>query len=167
MRNIFKMSQNTWEHHSHPMSGWSRLVTGWLMFPAIWSHEAWGWPIAGFLLFLFAFWMYLNPRIFPKPRHTDFWASQVTFGERVWLKEVPFDGLDELLDMHRSQTRALGILAGFGFLGGIITAYLNLFWPTMFFGFAMIIGKMWFCDRMVWLFNDAIEINPKLAEWIY
>ncbi len=163
----FSMKRDTWEHHSHPLSVWTRVGSGWLIFPAIWSHTTWGWPVAGFLLILFAFWMYLNPRIFPKPRHTDSWASQVTFGERIWLKEIPFEGLDELLEMHRAQTRILSILAGIGFFCGLITASFNLFWPTMFFGFAMVVGKMWFCDRMVWLFNDAIEYHPELAEWIY
>ncbi|MCZ4280706.1 hypothetical protein O4H49_07945 [Kiloniella laminariae] len=163
----FSMNRTTWEHHSHPLSVWSRVLTGWLIFPAIWSHSSWGWTLAGIFILTFAFWMYLNPRVFPKPRQTGSWASQVTFGERVWLKEVPFDGLEEILEMHRMPARLLAILAGIGFIGGAITAAFNLFWPTMFFALAMIVGKLWFCDRMVWLFNDATDAHPELANWVY
>jgi len=40
-------------------------------------------------------------------------------------------------------------------------------WPTIF-GIALAyMGKSWFLDRMVWLFEDMKEIHPEYGKWLY
>jgi len=159
------MPHAVWERHANPWSVWTRVATGWLVLPIVWSHTSLGLAAAGGLLAAFALWMWLNPRLFARPATTTSWASKVTFGERVWLREVAFDDLGALLAHHRMATRALNVVTGVGALTGLIAAGFNDLTLTVAGGIVMFGGKLWFGDRMVWLYEDAARMNPEIAAW--
>ena len=81
---VFKMSDEVWERHANPWSVWTRYLTLPLLIISIWSRTWIGWwslvPVAGSFV-----WIWINPRVFKKPRSTDNWASKAVFGERVWI----------------------------------------------------------------------------------
>ena len=110
---------------------------------AFWSRAWLGWyaliPIA-----LTFFWVWYNPRAFPPPRSTDNWASKGTFGERIFLTV-------------------------FSFMGALIWVYglyaLNV-WATVAGVIGVVLPKAWFVDRMVWIYEDMKETDPKYAVWL-
>ena len=154
MKKIFEkmmsMNDSSWKRHANPISVWTRVVTGLpLTFGAIWSIQSLGY-LSIIPLSLTGLWLWLNPRLFPIPKNTDNWASKVTFGERLWLKRTK----SSIPKHHRNWILFLSVIAGIGFLMGIVGAYLNILLPTLLGGTISWFGKMWFCDRMVWLYED-------------
>ncbi len=47
---------------------------------------------------------------------------------------------------------------------GIVTFSL---WPTFLRGAVGYLGKLWFVDRMVWLFEDMKDAVPEYRSWLY
>lgn len=163
LTHAFGMTDEVWARHASGWSVWTRWATGWLVFLALWSHVWWGWPLALLALALVAFWMWLNPRIFPKPASTDNWAAKATFGERVWLNR-------KAVAIPRHHARAallLSLLAAVGTLIGLYGAISARIWPTVLGVFVMYAGKAWFCDRMVWLYADMKDSDPVYRSWLY
>ena len=159
---FMSMDDATWERHANPLSVWTRVITGLpVLLSAVWSIKLLGWwslaTMAGAL-----FWIWLNPRLFPRPRNTNNWASKVTFGERVWLHRStrPIPG------HHAQWALFLSILTGMGFLLAGIGAFFNMSLPTMSGGLVSWVGKMWFCDRMVWLYEDMKNTDPEYSGWL-
>ena len=56
---------------------------------------------------------------------------------------------------HRVVPHILSGIAGFGGLVAIGGALSAAVWPTLLGTALMMLGKLWFCDRMVWLWEDA------------
>ena len=141
------MDDATWARHANPWRVWTRVVTGIpVTFAAAWSVK----PLAGWsvvIVTLAIFWLWLNPRLFPAPSETDNWASKVTFGERAWLNRSQC----AIPEHHVKWAYFLSIISGIGFFTGIIAAFLHLLLPAVAGGLVSWFGKMWFCDRMVWL----------------
>ena len=84
-------------------------------------------------------------------------------GERVWLNrnEVPVPSY------HRTVPN---LLSGLAFLGlpFLVWGLTNLeVWPTLFGILLTYAGKVWFLDRMVWLFRDMKDTKPEYANWHY
>jgi|GEM_PF-2315091 len=82
---IFKLdSDEAWLRHTNPWSAYSRFSMLPLLAISFWSRVWLGWwalvPIIIVLL-----WLWLNPRIFPRAKSTDNWASKAVLGERVWM----------------------------------------------------------------------------------
>lgn len=158
----FRMDNAAWARHASPWSVWTRIP---LIFPlvlAIWSRTWIGWwallPVA-----LLLAWTWWNPRAFPPPRSTDNWASKAVLGERVWLnrRAVPIPA------RHRVVPHLLNALAA---AGGLLLAYglIVLDAPATLLGTALaFLGKMWFVDRMVWLFEDMKDADPAYRSWLY
>ncbi len=48
----------------------------------------------------------------------------------------------------------LGIFAVPFFIGALYTAYMHMFWATMFFASNVFVLKLWFLDRMVRFYED-------------
>lgn len=159
----FAMSDDTWERHASGWSVWSRAATGPLLPFALLSHiwTGWGWAlvITGGL----SIWLWLNPRLFPKPATTKNWHSKVVLGERVWLNsaEVPIP------PHHAGMANILSALSAIGALIAFGSACLGLLWPTAFGTAVMTLGKFWFCDRMVWLYEDMKNATPEYRTWLY
>lgn len=159
----FKMSDNVWLRHANPWSGWTRFATVLpLLILSIWSRVWLGWrsliPISLALL-----WMWLNPRIFSQPNSTKHWISQGVLGERVWLNRDQIS----LPQHHQRIPNLLNLLAA---VGGILVIFglivLNV-WLTVL-GFTVVtLGKLWYIDRMVWLYQEMRNVNPEYQSWLY
>jgi hypothetical protein len=160
--NTLRMDDQTWQGHANPWCFWTRLTVAPLLFLAIWSRAWLGWwsllPIAATLL-----WNWYNARLFSPPKSTDNWASKSVLGERVWInrQQVPIP------THHRTFPH---FLTGLAAIGSIISIYglwtLNL--PLTLLGLLLIyIGKLWFLDRMVWLYEDMKTATPEYASWLY
>jgi len=88
--------------------------------------------------------------------------SQGTLGERVWLNRdrIPVPA------HHRLLPHLLSLVAG---AGGVLVVWgLIALEPVItVFGFTIVLlGKLWFVDRMVWLLADMKHI-PEYGAWMY
>ena len=124
-----------WKRHANPISGWSRIFTAPILFLLIWFHQ---W----IFLILLIIWVIFNPIIFPEAKNFDNWASKVVLGERYWTKHIKFD-----------FNLGLNIMAGIFFFPSMFYTLYNDFWPAIFFSSLSFIFKLWFCDRMVILYE--------------
>jgi Family of unknown function (DUF6653) len=156
------MDDRARRRHSNPWSVYSRFTMVPLLALAFWSRVWLGWwsliLIAAVLL-----WLWMNPRIFPPPKSTNNWASKVVLGEWVWMnrKAVP---------VPRHHRRPPNILSIVGAIGAVIFVW-GLFqlrpWLTAEGGTLMIVSKLWFADRMVWLYEEMKDATPEYRSWLY
>ena len=157
---LFGMSDAVWARHANPWSVWTRVASLPILLLAIWSPRWLGWwaalPIAAVVL-----WLWLNPRLFPIARRTGSWASRVTFGERVWLnrKRVPVPA------HHVRVAHMLSAVAAPAFAVAVVGAAGGWLWPSILGGLVAWGAKMWFCDRMVWLYEDMKDADPAYRAW--
>jgi hypothetical protein len=159
---LMSMDETTWERHASPFSVWTRVLTGLpVLLIAVWSIKLIGWWSL-ITMIIALLWIWLNPRLFSPPRNTNNWASKVTFGERVWLNR----SFLPIPKHHAQWALFLSIIAGTGFLFAVIGAYLNMLLPTISGGLISWFGKMWFCDRMVWLYEDMKNSTPEYSNWL-
>lgn len=159
----FSMSDDAWLRHANPWSGWTRFITVLpLLIFAVWSRVWLGWqsliPVTIAIV-----WIWLNPRIFPKPQSTDHWISRGVLGERVWLNR-------DRIPVPHHHHHVPNILNGISAFGGILLIWglieLNS-WITLL-GYTLVtLGKLWFIDRMVWLYNDMKDVNQEYQSWLY
>lgn len=158
----FRMTDEVWERHANPWSVWTRFTALPLIIMAIWSRVWFGWwallPAAAALL-----WTWLNPRIFARPRSTDNWASMAVLGERVWVNRaaVPVPA------RHRVVPQVLNAVSATGLpfvVWGLVAIEV---WPTVLGTVIIYLGKLWFADRMVWLYEDMKDADPRYREWLY
>ncbi|WP_245416127.1 DUF6653 family protein [Microvirga sp. 17 mud 1-3] len=158
---LFAMDERTWERHASPWSVWTRVASFPLLLLAIWSH-AWIGPWAILAVALVAVWLWLNPRLFRPPARTDSWSAMATFGERVWLnrKAVPIPA------HHARMANILSVVAALDALPAFAGAVLTDLTAALTGAAVVMLGKLWFCDRMVWLYRDMKEIHPPYAAWL-
>ena len=107
----------------------------------------WALPPNGVL----AVWIYLNPRVFPPPRTTDAWMTKGALGERIFLARAE----QPIPDGHRRVGLFLTWLSvlvmGAGIVGFIMQDFWLAFWGVHTAGLI----KVWFVDRMVWLYEET------------
>jgi hypothetical protein len=156
---FFQMDDDTWTHHANPWSVWSRTTVLPVLILAAWSRVWIGWwalvPGAGALL-----WMWFNPRLFGRPDSLDNWASKSVMGERVWINrdEVPVPAHHRLLPNVLNGVNGIGSL----FVGwGVVQLAV---WPTLFGAVLIYAGKLWYLDRMVWLYEDMKDATPEYRQ---
>ena len=156
------MDDATWKRHANPWSVWTRVIILPLLTLAIWSRVWIGWwciiPII-----LLIIWAFVNPRAFTKPASTTSWASMATFGERVWLnrKQHPVP------KHHQRFIPVLSAMTGLATLP-LIYALITNDGIIACFSVILVVGiKLWFLDRMVWLYQDMKDQNPEYASWQY
>ena len=154
------MSDDVWARHATPWSVYSRAIGGTFVFFALWSPFWLGYW--GILLILSALlWIWLNPRIFSAPRQTRTWATQGVLGERAFINraEVPIPS------HHRYAAVLTSGLSGL-FLLIVLVAFLRRdFWLAITAWHAATIAKLWFCDRMVWLWADMKDATDQYRRW--
>jgi hypothetical protein len=158
----FRMSDEVWERHANPWSVWSRFTALPLLVLAIWSRAWIGrWavvPTAAALL-----WTWLNPRLFPRPASTDNWASKGVLGERVWLNRetIPVPA------GQRTLPHLLNVVSGVGTVLVVWGLIARAVWPTVLGTVLAYLGKLWFVDRMVWLYEAMKDADPRYRSWLY
>jgi len=157
---LMRMDEAAWARHANPWSVYSRMTVLPLMTLAIWSRIWLGW---GALLpaALVLAWIWWNPRAFGAPARTDNWASRGTFGERVFLnrRQVPIPA------HHIRWAKGLAWLSGLGVLPWLCGLWLLDPGFTLCGLAVMIGGKLWFVDRMAWLYQDMQDRHPDYAGW--
>ncbi len=153
----FAMTDAVWQRHANPWSVWTRTTALPLLLLAI-ASRAWIGPWALAPVAAALVWIWLNPRLFPPPRSTDTWAARATFGERLWLARdrVPVP------PRHRRPPAILSGIAGAGGLLALGGAIALALWPALLGTAVCLLAKLWFCDRMVWLYEDVAAERP---EW--
>jgi hypothetical protein len=156
----FALGDETWLRHANPWSVILRNTVLPILVFAFWSRIWLGWwavvPVA--IAFL---WTWINPRIFPAPQSLNHWSSKAVLGERIWLNRdvvpVPL--------YHRTVPNILSVMSGLGMLfvfWGVLTFEV---WPTIF-GMALVYcGKLWFLDRMVWLWENMKDADEEYRSW--
>lgn len=153
---LFRLDDEAWRRHANPWSVVSRNTALPLLILAVWSRAWLGWaalvPVAGALL-----WTWLNPRVFAPPVSFDHWTSKSVLGERVWLNRdvVPVPA------HHRTAPNVLSAVGGIGVLfvaWGVVALEA---WPTLFGAALVYAGKLWFLDRMVWLWHDTRDATEE------
>lgn len=158
----FAMTDEVWARHANPWSVWTRYACLPLLALAIWSRDWIGYyslaPIA-----IVCLWTWLNPRFFSKPLTTKHWASKAVLGERVWLQHPK----DQIPEHHHRAIRILNIITFAGFILAIIGLVQLALWPTIFGIIITMLGKSWFLDRMVWLYQDLKDENEIYQSWLY
>jgi hypothetical protein len=158
----FRMNEEAWARHANPWSGWTRNTCLPLLIIAIWSRAWLGWW-ALVSVALAVLWMWLNPRIFPKPCSTNNWASKAVLGERVWLNrdEVPVPEHHRIVPLVLNAVSTIGTVF---LIWGLIALEV---WPTLLGTAIVYLGKLWFVDRMVWLYEDMKDATPEYKSWLY
>ncbi len=155
---LMGMKDEVWARHANPWSVWTRFTCLPLLVLAIWSRAWLGYwallPIAASLL-----WIWWNPRAFSPAKTWDSWASQGTLGERVLLRRK------ELISAH--HLIVTNWLAFGSAIGVLPMAYglwqLDVSWTLL--GLVLIIlPKVWFVDRMVWIWRDFLQSGGSIDD---
>lgn len=158
----FQMTDEVWARHANPWSVITRYSCLPLFALAVWSRTWMGvWALAPTAIVVL--WTWFNPRVFSKPSSTDNWASKAVLGERVWLnrKEHPVPA------HHGRIVPWLNVIAGGGFLYCIWGLVVLDATGVVVGLFATIVGKSWFLDRMVWVYQDMAGDVAEYRDWLY
>ncbi|WP_066218238.1 DUF6653 family protein [Formosa haliotis] len=145
----FNLDGDTWMKHANPWSIWTRFATLPFIILAIWSRVWIGWYCVIPILLLVV-WLKINPTLFKKPKHFKSWGSKSVLGEKYWAERKS----NPVPKHHHLPIQILTILQ---IIGVIILGYglwhldLKL---TCLGAILVYMAKMWFLDRMVWIFED-------------
>ena len=160
---LFNLDDESWMRHANPWSVWTRFTVLPLILLAFWSRLWLGWwcllpAVLGII------WVFVNPLVFPKPQSTRNWASRCVLGERVYLNrdKIPIPAI------HKSPI--YNILNGISFVGLLLAIWATVNYSVwgVVMGIALtFLGKGWFLDRMVWLYEDMKSVNEEYASWDY
>ncbi|MEM7718123.1 MAG: DUF6653 family protein [Pseudomonadota bacterium] len=157
---IMRMDDDIWMRHANPWSVWTRFTCLPLIILAVWSRVWLGWwalvPLAAALA-----WTWANPRIFPAPARTDSWAAMGTYGERVFLNRK----LRPVPPHHLRAANILSALSGLGLIPLVRGVWDLDITMTMLGTMTVVLPKVWFVDRMVWLYQDMKARYPDYAAW--
>ncbi|MEL6808317.1 MAG: DUF6653 family protein [Pseudomonadota bacterium] len=152
---LMGMQDADWQRHANPLSVWTRFTCLPLLAFAIYARQWIGWWALP-LFALACLWTWVNPRAFPPPSDFGSWASRATLGERVFLARDRYD----IPDHHM---RASHVLTGLSAIGLAPLAYgLIVLDPFAVLAglVAIILPKVWFCDRMVWIHAELTGTTP-------
>jgi hypothetical protein len=147
---LMTMDDDSWARHANPYSVLSRFTCLPLIVAAIASRQWLGWWCLGPLA-LAAAWTWLNPRLFSPPKTFDSWAAKGVLGERLFLDRAN----KPIANHHKGMAYLLTAASA---VGVCILAYglaVLAPWPILC-GLIVAMGaKIWFVDRMVWIYHDA------------
>jgi len=157
---LFGLEGDEWLRHANPKSVYSRFPVLPLIIVSVWTRV---WIGVYFVipLSLTLLWTFFNPRLFNEPESLDSWASKGVLGERIWKERATYDIPESFVSLTHliNATQVIGIIP---FLWGLYTLD---FWMTMT-GFSVsFLSKVWFFDRMVWLFEDMRELET-VRSWL-
>lgn len=101
--------------------------------------------------------------MFSKPRSNHHWASRAVLGERAFLQHP----ISEIPSHHSRAIRNLNVITFAGFLMAIYGLVMLDVAMTVFGTLVTMLGKTWFLDRMVWLFQDLSSGDNEYSSWLY
>jgi hypothetical protein len=122
------------------------------MFP-FWFLAIWSWVWIGWWslvpIVILCTWTWLNPRVFPAYNNDNAWMTRGVLGERMFLnrRNIPIPG------NHIVAAHLLTGFAGVFLVSAIIGFVLQNFWLALGGWLLAITFKMWFVDRMAWLYE--------------
>ncbi len=152
---IFKLDGENWMKHTNPWSIWTRFSTLPFLILAVWSRVWIGWycliPIAILIV-----WIIINPTLFKKPKNIDNWGAQAVLGERCWAERKT----SPVPKHHSTPVLILTILQTIGGIILIIGLWKLEISLTIMGSITTYMAKMWFLDRMVWIFRE-MKTNTK------
>jgi len=152
---LFGLDDEGWLKHTNPWSVWTRFATLPFIVLAIWSRVWLGW-YALVPFGILVVWILINPTFFRVPDTFDNWAAKAVLGERLWTRAK-----DRPVPAHHKL--AVQILNGLQTVSGLVLAYglwrLDLAFTVAGTGFVYL-TKMWFLDRMVWIYHDMNAGSP-------
>ncbi|PID46967.1 MAG: hypothetical protein CSB47_01350 [Proteobacteria bacterium] len=146
---IFNLTGDNWLRHANPWSVWTRFATLPFLVLAIWSRTWIGWysllPIAVLII-----WLIINPIVFKKPKHFQSWIAKSVLGEKYWSerKKKPVPKHHRLIIHILTAIQSLG---GIALIIGLWKLDIDL---TILGMVVVYLSKMWFLDRMVWIFTE-------------
>ena len=147
---FMSVSDATWDRHTNPWSGWSRLAIPALFALAVWSRAWIGWWSLLCVLAVVG-WTWWNPRAFPPPTSVANWMSRAVLGERVWRDR----GHRDIPEHHIAVPELIILVSSLGVLPLAWGLWQYDVWAVIA-GLVLITGgKLWFLDRMVWLRRDT------------
>jgi hypothetical protein len=157
----FAMTDPVWERHQNPLSGLTRLPILPLMILSVYARTWIGWwclvPLALLLL-----WTWVNPRVFGPPAHTHHWLSRAVMGERVWLNAAAVP-----IPVHHGRAAArLSVLSGLGLIPLAWGLWVLDPWAVVTGCVVVLLAKLWFLDRMTWLYAEMAAQHPPYAAWL-
>jgi hypothetical protein len=157
---LFGLDGDRWLRHANPKSVYSRFPVLWLIALSVWSRV---WLGRAFLvpLALTLAWTFFNPHLFDRPDSLDTWASKGVLGERVWQNRDDYDiPRADALRVH--ALNAVQVVGMVPFLWGL---YVLDPWMTVAGLSVAFLSKVWFFDRMVWLYEDYAD-HPEVRAWL-
>jgi hypothetical protein len=158
----FSMTEKIWARHANPWSVWTGLIPP-LWLPAAGWSRVWLGPWSLVLVAAGFVWIWLSVRVFPKPRTTDNWASKWMFGERVWSnrRRIPVP------PHHRRVPHILNAISIVGAAIAVWAVTILAIWPAVLGTLLFYFGKLWFADRMVWLYEEMEDLSPEYRNWLH
>lgn len=153
-----RMTDDVWLRHANPWSVWTRFSCLPLIVLAIWSRVWLGWwalvPLTAALI-----WTWWNPRAFPPAKRTDTWTAKGTFGERILLnrKTLPIPA------HHLRAGLVLSVMSATGLVPLVWGLWVLNVEMTLLGLMMTILPKVWFVDRMVWLYEDMKNAYPEFS----
>ncbi|AIY89355.1 Cytochrome c biogenesis factor [Geoglobus acetivorans] len=142
-------SPEDWMRHANPRSVITRFTTLPLLVLAVWSRVWLGWYSLIFVGVVVA-WSMINPTLFAKQTKIDSWWSKCVAGEYFWANRDKFP----VADYHYGVIRVLTFLQAAGGVFLIVGMYLLDVWMTIAGVVWVYLSKMWFLDRMVWIYEE-------------
>ena len=159
----FRLTNENWMRHSNPVSVWTRYSVLPIIVFAFWSRTWIGlWCLVPGVLSLL--WMFFNPVFFKKPKSTKNWASKAVLGERVFLNRDKI-GIPQI---HRTPLFAiLNAISSIGMGLAIWSTVYYSIWGAILGVSLAYLGKSWYLDRMVWLYEIMKTENDEYMSWEY
>ncbi|MDO3383764.1 DUF6653 family protein [Gilvimarinus algae] len=160
---LFRLTDETWMKHANPWSVYTRYSVLPFIVLAFWSRVWIGWwcLVPGLVAIL---WMFFNPVLFSKPKSTKNWASKSVLGERVYLNR---DNV-RIPDIHITPLYTiLNIISSVGMLLSIWAIVYYSIWGAILGVALAYLGKSWYLDRMVWLYESMKSENEDYKKWEY
>ena len=162
MGRAFGLDAAGWARHANPWSVYTRIPVPVLLAAAVWTREWLGWwcllPVAAVCV-----WAAVNPRAFPPPADLDAWASRGVLGETFWndRKATPVPVRHRVAPSVLIAVNTAGLPL---IVWGLVAPD---FWILATGLVVQSAGKLWFIDRMVWLYDDMVALGhtpPPLRE---
>ncbi len=160
---FFNLTDENWMKHANPVSVWTRYSVLPIIVLSFWSRVwiDWWCLLPGVVSIL---WVFFNPILFKRPKSTKNWASKAVLGERVFLNrdkkkipehhEIPLHGL-------------LNAISSIGVILAVFSIVYYSIWGAVMGVALAYIGKSWYLDRMVWLYEDMKNDNETYKSWEY